>query len=203
MRELRAASPEPSGTRGRASIGPALARAFTRPLACASPEQRADAVVVLGARLRRDGGLTAALEERVRVGVGLWRRGIAPILVMTGGGPPGREEAPTMASYAAELGVPRELLRTEARAGNTAENARFVAAMLRPRARVWLVTQPFHLRRAMYWFRKAGLIPLAWHIEDSVQYRDLRSCLRWVAREYAAWAELLLLSCTGRERRAI
>ncbi len=180
-----------------------LARALGRPLACASAAQRADAIVVLGARLRRDGGLTVALEERVRVGVALWRRGIAPLLVMTGGGPPGCAEAPAMAAYAAELGVPRELLRIEARALNTADNARFVAAMTKPRARVWLVTQPFHLRRAMYWFRKAGLIPLAWHIEDSVQYRDLGSCLRWVAREYAAWAELALLSCTGRERRAI
>ena len=47
----------------------------------------------------------------------------------------------------------------------------------------------------MYWFRRVGLIPLAWHIEDSLQYRNPGSGLRWIAREYAAWLELVLRGC--------
>jgi uncharacterized SAM-binding protein YcdF (DUF218 family) len=53
---------------------------------------------------------------------------------------------------------------------------------------VWLVSQPFHLRRAAFLFRKCGLEPLAWHLDDSLQYRWPRLGLRWIAREYAACA---------------
>lgn len=172
-----------------------LASLLSWPLVRSSPEQPADAIVVLGARLRADGALTAALEERVRVGAALYRRGVAPLVVVTGGGPTGSEEAPAMAARARSRGVPPGRLRIEPRARNTAENARFVAALLAPGARVWLVTQPFHLRRAMYWFRKAGLIPLAWHIENSLQYRNPALALRWIGREYAAWLELVLRGC--------
>jgi len=149
-------------------------------------------VVVLGARLRPEGGLTEALDERVRNGAALWHRGFAPLLVMTGGGPSGREEAVAMAARARELGVAPERVLAERRALNTADNARHVAAMLAPGARVWLVTQPFHTRRAAFWFRRAGMIPLTWHIEDSMQYLNPRFGLRCVVREYAAWAELVL-----------
>jgi uncharacterized SAM-binding protein YcdF (DUF218 family) len=57
---------------------------------------------------------------------------------------------------------------------------------------VWLVTQPFHARRALRLFRAAGLDARAWHIADSVQYRDRGRAVRWLVREYAAWAKLLL-----------
>jgi uncharacterized SAM-binding protein YcdF (DUF218 family) len=165
---------------------------LARPLVRSSPEQEADAIVVLGARLLPDGELTAALDERVRAGVALWHRGLAPRLIATGGGPPGREEAVAMAARARRLGVADDAVSIEQSALNTADNARFVAAMLEPGARVWLVTQPFHTRRAAFWFRRVGLIPLAWHIEDSLQYQNPRSGLRWAIREYGAWVKLVV-----------
>ena len=141
----------------------------------------AAAIVVLGASLRADGGLTAALDERVLVGVELWRRRLAPLVIMTG-----RGEADAMAARAAQLGLPATALRREREARNTAENARNVAAGLESGVRVWLVTQPFHLRRSMYYFRRAGLTPLAWHIDASLQF-ERPGALRWIAREYLAW----------------
>jgi SanA protein len=146
----------------------------------------AAAIVVLGASLRADGGLTRALDERVRVGVDLWRRQLAPVVIMTGGGSGVRVEADAMAARAAELGVPMAALRCEREARNTAENAFNVAADLEPGTRVWVVTQPFHLRRSMYHFRRAGLTPLAWHNDASIQFERPAS-LRWIAREYLAW----------------
>ena len=56
--------------------------------------------------------------------------------------------------------------------------------------RVWVVTQPFHLRRALFWFRRAGFEPLGWHIDESVQYREPWRGLKWVVREYGAWVRL-------------
>ena len=68
-------------------------RLLGAPLRVRDAARRADAIVVLGARLRADGRPSAALEERVRAGVQLWQRGLAPMLCVTGGGPPGRVEA--------------------------------------------------------------------------------------------------------------
>jgi uncharacterized SAM-binding protein YcdF (DUF218 family) len=86
-----------------------------------------------------------------------------------------------------DLGVPRAALIEEPRARSTAENAAFTAALLAPARSVWLVTQPFHARRARWHFRRAGLDPRVWHIDDSLQYAHPARALRWIAREYAAW----------------
>lgn len=157
-------------------------------------EERRDAIVALGAPLRHDGSLSPIAEERVRAAVALWAAGGAPLLCMTGGAAPGvrapRSEAEAMAELARELGVPGEALVVEPRATNTRENALLSARLLLPRGfrRVWVVTQPFHLRRAVYWFRRAGFEARGCRLEGSLQYRCPRLGLRWVAREYGAWA---------------
>lgn len=149
----------------------------------------ADAVVVLGAPVRPDGSLGAILEERVRAGVALWQAGMAPLVCMTGGPAHGASEpeAVAMARYARELGVPESALRLEARSLTTAENAAFAALALGRQARVWVVSQPFHLRRARMWFRRAGFAEVRpWFIADSLQFREPRRALGWVLKEYLA-----------------
>ena len=141
-----------------------------RPLAPrpALPELVADAIVVLGAPLRPDGTLSAVGEERVRVGVELWRSGRGRLLCFSGGRAPWARheeaEATAMARSAAALGVPETALRVESRSRDTAENGRYSAALLLPEGcrRVWLVTQPFHVRRAVLWFRRAGFEASGW-----------------------------------------
>lgn len=173
-----------------------LNRALGAPLRIRDRVQKADAIVVLGAKLRVDGRPTGALDERIRAGVNLWQRGLAPVLYMTGGGPPGRVEADVMAARARSLGVPESALRSERQSRNTGENARFTASLLMQegRRRVWLVTQPFHTRRAAFLFRKYGTIPLCWAIEPSLESLVPGLGLRWIAREYGA-----LLHCAGYE----
>jgi uncharacterized SAM-binding protein YcdF (DUF218 family) len=57
---------------------------------------------------------------------------------------------------------------------------------------MWIVTQPFHGRRAARLFREVGFEPRVWHIEDSLQYRERKRALRWLVREYAAWGKLFV-----------
>lgn len=181
------------GTRGARWIG----RILGWPLEVRDREEVADAIVVLGAPLRPDGQLSGVSEERVRIAVELWRRGFAPVLFISGGGP-GRiipdqpREADVMAARARELGVPEQALRVERESRSTAENARHSAELLTAegRRRVWLVTQPFHTRRARTWFRRVGLEARAWHADDSIQYRLPHHGLRWVAAEYGAWLKM-------------
>ncbi len=161
-----------------AVVANAIARFLEIPLVRGEPFARHDAIVVLGAKLFADGSVTPALAERIAAAAALYRAGGAPSVIATGGG--GEADA-----IAAGLGaIP---VRVERLARTTAENARLVAAMLPRGAAVWLVTQPFHGRRAEYLFRRAGLTPHVWHIADSIEYRDRRRALRWLVREYGAW----------------
>ena len=164
-----------------------LAALLERPLVVREPLRPLDAIVVLGAPLGPGGAMTAVLDERVDAGAALWRAGAGKLVVVTGGGNGSRPEAAAMAEALRARGVPDVIVEGEAR--TTAENARFVAALLREAGArsAWLVTQPFHGRRAARLFRAAGVDAHVWHIDDSLQYRDRPRALRWIAREYAAW----------------
>ncbi len=168
-----------------------LARVLEWPLVLDHPIEPLDAIVVLGARLAPDGSLTEVLAERVAAAAALHRAGAGRVVVATGGitGAP-RAEAHALADGLRAAGVPAAAILVEDQALTTADNARLTAAMLPQARRVWLVTQPFHGRRAARLFQRAGLEPRVFHIADSLQYRDRRRALRWIVREYAAWAVL-------------
>ena len=189
-------------------VGELIVRALGRPLSggrAAATAATADAVVILGSPLTPAGALTEIGEERVRTGAELWRRGLAPLVCVTGGHAPGRRhktaEAEVMARRLRELGVPEAAIRVEPFARNTRENA-LNSALLLGSGQIWVVTQPFHLRRSLYWFRRAGFAPLGWHIEDSLQYRRPRRGLLWVMIEYGAWVRLALHEVRVRALRA-
>ncbi|MDX2092624.1 MAG: YdcF family protein [Kofleriaceae bacterium] len=170
------------------------ARALEAPLVRREPLRTLDAIVVLGAPLRPDGSVSAVLAERARAAALLFHAGGAPLVVATGGithSAP-RAEADALADALAAAGV-REVL-VERASQTTAENAARTAELLAPRGvrSVWIVTQPFHARRAVRLFRTSGLDAYPWHIDDSLQYRDRRKAVRWLVREYAAWAALFV-----------
>jgi uncharacterized SAM-binding protein YcdF (DUF218 family) len=165
--------------------------ALQRPLRVADPFEKLDAIVVLGSPLTPSGELSTVLAERVDAAAALYHRGGAPLVVATGGKTRGarRSEADAIAEGLVATGVHDLFVEDEAL--TTADNARLTAELLLPSARrIWLVTQPFHGRRAALLFRRAGFEPHVWHIESSVQYADRARALKWIVREYGAWAAL-------------
>lgn len=156
------------------------------PLRIEHPFEVRDAIVVLGAPVRRDGRLSRVLAERVAAAAELFHTGGAPIVVVTGGVTNGaaRSEAAAMAEALAAAGVPDAALVVEERSRTTAENARYTAELIAAR-RVWLVTHAFHARRAARLFARAGFEPSVWPVAGAPR-------LRWLVREYGAWARLLL-----------
>jgi uncharacterized SAM-binding protein YcdF (DUF218 family) len=124
-------------------------------------QRPAHAIVVLGAA-QWDGKPSPVLKARVDHAVGLWRRGLAPILVMTGGRGPGdtTTEAAVERRYAMSLGVPAGAIRLEPASRSTSESLRNVAAMMGPAAReVILVSDPFHMLRLSILAHRFGLKP--------------------------------------------
>lgn len=171
-----------------------VARALEAPLHVDHALAPLDAIVVLGAPLHPSGRLSSILEERVAAAAALYQAGGAPHVIASGGTTHGapRAEADALAEGLRAAGVPDVLV--ESRSRTTLENARFTAELLAPLGArsVWIVTQPFHGRRAAHLFRRCGLEPRVWHIADSLQYRDRKRALRWLVREYAAWGKLLM-----------
>jgi uncharacterized SAM-binding protein YcdF (DUF218 family) len=162
-----------------------LARGLGAPLAIRDPMAALDAIVVLGAPLLPDGRLSDIVAERARAAAALYHAGGAPLVC-----PTGRNEADAIALALLDHGVPDAALRIERDACTTRENATRVAALLEPDGvrSVWLVTQPFHARRSRWHFRRVGLDAHVWHIDGSLQYERPARALKWIAREYAAWA---------------
>jgi uncharacterized SAM-binding protein YcdF (DUF218 family) len=122
--------------------------------------QRADVIIVLGARMRPDGGLSPALRRRATLGIALFREGRAGALLLTGGLSGGAvTEAQAMATLALEAGVPASAIITEPTARNSFENALRSAEIMRARGwlRALVVTDRHHLPRALLAFRGLGV----------------------------------------------
>jgi uncharacterized SAM-binding protein YcdF (DUF218 family) len=124
----------------------------------------AEAIVVLGCRLKPDGTASAALARRVARGIALFRQGAAPLLVLSGGGAGRVPEAEIMRHIALAAGVPEAALLVEPRSRNTLENARETARLLTARGlrSILLVSDRIHLPRAALLFRCAGLTIAGW-----------------------------------------
>ena len=122
----------------------------------------ADAVVVLGAA-QYAGKPSPVLKARLDHAVALWRRGIAPTLVVTGGTGAGdwTSEAAVSRQYALKRGVPDSAILVENEGRTTSASLRSVARMLRERRqqRVVLVSDPFHMLRLHVLAVRYGLTP--------------------------------------------
>ena len=157
---------------------------------------RADAIVVLGCRMPEDGRLGGALERRVAHAAELWRRGEAPLLLLSGGGGRQRSEADAMRELALGEGVRSEAMLLEDRSRNTVENAVFSAALLRGKGgrRVIVVSEAYHLLRARILFKAAGLEVVA---ASAPPVRLRRDFLMYLRESVALPRSLLRLALGG------
>lgn len=121
--------------------------------------EAADAIVVLGCQLVGGGRPSERLCRRVALGVGVYREGAAPLLVMSGGGAGTATEAAVMRDLARQAGVPETAVLLEMESRNTFENAAYTARLLHAigKPRIVLVSDRAHLPRAARLFRRAGL----------------------------------------------
>lgn len=166
---------------------------------------RADAIVVLGAAVRAPGEPGPAMRRRVAHAVTAWRDGRAPTLVLSGGivgTPP--SEAEVMADLVRAEGIAKDCLVLEDRSRNTFENALYTGRIMRERGwrRIILVTDPFHMPRAVFTFRRLGLSVVG----DAVRHRGAATRREWYgayAREPLAFVHSAWLFLIGRHRSRV
>jgi uncharacterized SAM-binding protein YcdF (DUF218 family) len=119
-----------------------------------------DAVVVLGAAMAAPGVPGPALVRRLEHAVGVYVYRNAGFLLVSGGlvGPP-PAEAHVMRDLAVARGIATARILVEDQARNTFENAVYSGRIIRARgwSNVVVVTDGFHLRRALFVFRRLGL----------------------------------------------
>lgn len=103
------------------------------------------------------GALTRSSQERVAVAARLLAAQPQARMLITGGGPFAVPEAAVMASLLQQLGIAQQRLTVEPLAFTTWDNA-IEARRFRPALadRIWLVTSPLHMPRAMRTFERAG-----------------------------------------------
>lgn len=144
----------------------------------------ADCIIVLGAGLRPDGNPTWMLEDRIKVGDELYKNHAAPKIIMSGDhGRESYDEVNAMKKYAKHEGVPSKDIFMD-HAGFETYDTMYRARDVFGAKKVIIVTQQYHLYRAMYAAKKLGLdaygVSATKRKYDNKQWiRDIRE---WLAR---------------------
>lgn len=120
----------------------------------------ADAIVVFGAA-QYSGRPSPVFKARLDHGYELFERGLAPVIITTGGqaGDPKFSEGGVGHDYLLARGVPDHSLIAETQSGDTSESVRRVAAIMKRNGmRTCLaVSDPYHLFRIRQMLEREGL----------------------------------------------
>lgn len=118
---------------------------------------RGDCILVLGCGVRRDGAPSQMLADRLDVGIAAYHQGVAPKLLMSGDhGRDTYDEVNAMKDYAIARGVPSEDIFMD-HAGFSTYESMYRAREIFRCVRVVVVTQTYHLYRAIHNARAMGL----------------------------------------------
>lgn len=131
---------------------------------------RVDAIVVLGAA-QYNGTPSPVLKSRLDHALDLYKQGIAPIIIVTGGNQLGdaTTEAATSANYLLNRGVPDTNILREVQGVSTYDSLRDTAAFTKDRDinKVVVVTDGFHTKRAELIANEVGLKAIGSPAKDS------------------------------------
>lgn len=124
-------------------------------------KKHTDVILVLGTKAYHDDIYNPCLIARVKHAVELYKEKYAPKLLFSGGINHGNNvnESQVMKEIAMSLGVPQEDILLESVSTSTYENMLFSKKLLveKNMDHILLVTEPFHLPRAILVARKLGL----------------------------------------------
>ncbi len=116
-----------------------------------------DCILVLGCGVKADGSPSDMLHDRLRRGVELYELGAAPKLLMTGDhGQESYNEVDVMKTFAVDRGIPSDDVFMD-HAGFSTYESMYRAKEIFQAKKVIIVTQEYHLYRAIYIAESLGL----------------------------------------------
>ena len=119
--------------------------------------ENADCILILGCGVREDGTPSHMLHDRLERGIELYKQGVAPKILMSGDhGTAEYDEVNTMKQYAIDAGVPSEDIFMD-HAGFNTYDSMYRAREIFKVKRLVIVTQKYHLYRALYVADSLGL----------------------------------------------
>lgn len=150
----------------------------------------ADCILVLGAGVYSDGTPTPMLRDRLDTGIALYKAGVAPKLLLSGdNGQVEYNEVDAMLKYASDKGIPKEDIFLDHAGFSTYESV-YRAKYIFEVERAVVVTQTYHLFRALYGCRRMGIEALG-AAADQQDYagRSARELREVLARDkdWAKW----------------
>ena len=151
-----------------------------------SPEQAAqladvDCILILGCGVRSDGRPSDMLHDRLRRGVELFELGAAPKLLMTGDhGRENYDEVDVMKSFAVDAGIASADVFMD-HAGFSTYESMYRAKEIFQAKKIIIVTQKYHLYRALYIAESLGLeaygVAADYQAYSGQRARDVREVL--------------------------
>ena len=141
----------------------------------------ADCILVLGAGLKPDGTPSHMLQDRLDMGIGLYKAGVAPKLLLSGDdGQEGYDEVNAMKAYALKAEIPSEDIFLDHVGFSTYESMYRARDVFLVKKAI-IVTQKYHQYRALYTARGLGIegygVVSEPRIYGGQTYRDLREIL--------------------------
>jgi len=116
-----------------------------------------DCIIVLGCLVREDGTPSHLLEDRIKRGIELYHAGASPKIIMSGDhGREGYNEVATMKEWAINGGVPSSDVFMDHAGFSTYESV-YRAREIFGADKVIIVTQEYHLYRALYIAKELGV----------------------------------------------
>ncbi len=153
----------------------------------ADDARSADAMVVLGNKVERDGTPSPRLQRRLDCALRLYREGLAPVIIVSGGlGREGYPEAEVMRGTLLEAGIPASAILVDQDGTDTFSTARNTKRIMSEQGleSVLVVSSFYHILRTRMVFARFGFKDVSSaHATPAWEWRNVYS----VVREFPAF----------------
>lgn len=147
--------------------------------------------VVYGAGLRAVGVPGEVLEDRVLTGLDVYQAGTVEQLVMSGTRSENHDEVQAMVNLAVQEGLSEGVIIKDYDGNSTFDTCKNIALQY-PGNGVVLITQKFHLKRALYICNKMGLQAVGIDATKHTYEKNFQYSLREIPASILAWFDVLV-----------
>ena len=137
-----------------------------------------DCIIILGARVYDDGNLSLPLRQRVETGKDLYSSGVSSKILLSGDhSRENYDEVNAMKGVLMNSGIDAEVIFTD-HAGFDTYDSMYRAKEIFQAKRIVIVTQKFHLTRAIFIARSLGLEAYGVAADENSRYFNLKTEVR-------------------------